>query len=82
MLRYFTDNQTGIQTATTHSFREINPIFLFLRGCKVGPMCHFRSDLKGSTNSNETKAVRASTPLEWKHTRLIVVTLGPHYHMK
>ena len=37
MLRYFTDTQTGIQTATTDSFRQINPIFLFLRGCKLVP---------------------------------------------
>ena len=37
MLRYFTDTQTIIQTATTDSFRQINSIFLFLRGSKVGP---------------------------------------------
>ena len=31
MLRYFTDTQTGIQTATTDIFRQINPIFLFFK---------------------------------------------------
>ena len=31
ILRYFTDSQTGIQTATTDSFRQINPIFLFFK---------------------------------------------------
>ena len=80
MLRYFTDTQTGIQTATTDIFRQINPIFLFLRGCKVGPTCHFRSDLKGSPNSNEP--CMHQHPLSRNNTRLIVMTLEPHYHMK
>ena len=31
MLRYFTDTQTGIQTATTDIFRQINPIFLYFK---------------------------------------------------
>ena len=61
ILRYFTNTQTGIQTATTSIFRRINVIFLFLRGCKVGPMCHLQHThltevgtyLKGSPNSNE-----------------------------
>ena len=37
MLRYFTDTQTPIQTATTSSFRHTNPIFLFLKRVQSWP---------------------------------------------
>ena len=36
MLRYFTDTQTGIQTATTKNFRQINLIFPIFCGIEVG----------------------------------------------
>ena len=65
ILRYFTDTQTGIQTATTDIFRQINVMFLIFKGVQSWPnMVLWRfnqscSCLKGSPNSNETKAVRA-----------------------
>ena len=64
ILRYFTDTQTGIQTATRDIFRQINPIFLFFKGVQSWPHVVFWRfnricSLKGSPNSNETKAVRA-----------------------
>ena len=68
MLRYFTDRQTAIQTATTHNFRQINPIFLFFKTVQSWPHVVFWrfnrscSCLSGSPNSNETKPVHA--PLE------------------
>ena len=37
ILRYFTDTQTGIQTATTSSFRQTYPIFLFLKRVQSCP---------------------------------------------
>ena len=52
MLRYFTDTQTGIQTATINIFRQINPIFLFFK--RVQSWSHM-SFLKWSQGQSELK---------------------------